>query len=155
MDYIKWIRSKVGHEKVFLNFASGILYKSNKILLQKRGDKGTWGLPGGAIELGESASEALIREFLEETGLEVHPVRLQNVYSKYEDSYPNGDVAQTVTIAYLVDAKDTGSIEGFKNSETKELKFFSREEIKDLKIVNKQHEDMINEFFSDKQDINR
>ncbi|WP_399562851.1 NUDIX domain-containing protein [uncultured Streptococcus sp.] len=33
------------------------------MLLQRRADRGTWGLPGGAIELGESAAEALMREF--------------------------------------------------------------------------------------------
>lgn len=32
---------------------------------------GTWSLPGGAIELGETAAEACVREVREETGLEV------------------------------------------------------------------------------------
>ncbi|WP_399555390.1 NUDIX domain-containing protein [uncultured Streptococcus sp.] len=59
----KKIRKKVGKDKIFLNFTSGILHNSGKILLQRRADRGTWGLPGGAIELGESAAEALMREF--------------------------------------------------------------------------------------------
>ena len=35
---------------------------------------GSWSLPGGAIELGETAREACIREVFEETGLTVLPV---------------------------------------------------------------------------------
>ena len=68
-DYIKTLRKKVGHEPIILNFAGGILTNNqNEILLQKRSDFDAWGLPGGALEFGESAQEACIREFLEETG---------------------------------------------------------------------------------------
>ena len=44
------------------------------VLLVKRGHeplKGEWSLPGGVVELGETLVEALAREVLEETGLEV------------------------------------------------------------------------------------
>ncbi|MET3559182.1 ADP-ribose pyrophosphatase YjhB (NUDIX family) [Streptococcus rupicaprae] len=47
-DYISYIRSKVGHDKIMLTFAGGILTDdAGRILLQKRGDFGKWGLPGG------------------------------------------------------------------------------------------------------------
>lgn len=45
-----------------------------EVLLVKRARAplaGTWSLPGGAIELGETAAEACVREVREETGLEV------------------------------------------------------------------------------------
>ncbi len=52
-DYISYIRSKVGQDKVILNFAGGILAnEEGKILLQLRGDKHSWGLPGGYLEVG-------------------------------------------------------------------------------------------------------
>lgn len=43
-DYIKWIRSKVGHEKVILVFTGGCVFdERGRVLLQKRGDSGNWG----------------------------------------------------------------------------------------------------------------
>ena len=53
-----------------------ILDEQGRVLLQQRtGENGKWGLPGGAIELGESVHAAAIRETLEETGLHVEPSR--------------------------------------------------------------------------------
>ena len=155
MDYIQNIRKKVGKDKIILNFTCGILSQSGKILLQKRADKGTWGLPGGAIELGESALEALVREFYEETGVEVRAEKLLNVYTKYSDSYPNGDEAQVLTILYLVSSKTSISTNFFTSDETLELEFFDYRDIQNIAIVNQQHQDMINDFFENKFPIDR
>ena len=58
-DYIKDIRNKVGHEPIILNFAGGILVnQANQVLLQKHSDLNQWGLPGGALEFGETAEGA-------------------------------------------------------------------------------------------------
>lgn len=51
-----------------------VVFKSDKVLLIKRGKppkESQWSLPGGAQELGETVTEALHREVLEETGLTV------------------------------------------------------------------------------------
>jgi mutator protein MutT len=56
-----------------LAVAIAALLNENKILLIKRmkGDCiGLWGLPGGKIEKDEHVSEAVVREILEETGIE-------------------------------------------------------------------------------------
>ena len=155
MNYIQNIRKKVGKDKIILNFTCGILSQSGKILLQKRADKGTWGLPGGALELGESALEALVREFYEETGVEVRVEKLLNVYTKYSDSYPNGDEAQVLTILYLVSSETSISINFFTSDETLELGFFDHSDIQNIAIVNQQHRDMINDFFENKFPIDR
>ena len=52
--------------------ASAIIVENGRIVLVKRGcepNKGLWSLPGGCIELGETAREAAAREILEETSL--------------------------------------------------------------------------------------
>lgn len=53
--------------------ASACVFRGDAVLLVQRGKpprQGSWNLPGGSIELGESAIEAAAREVLEETGLE-------------------------------------------------------------------------------------
>ena len=73
-DYVAWIRSKVGHDPIFLNAASAIIAnEQGEVLFQKRGDfrKEAWGLPGGMMEIEESASQTVIREVREETGLDI------------------------------------------------------------------------------------
>lgn len=50
-----------------------------RVLLVQRGrepSKGKWSLPGGVLELGESLTDGVAREVLEETGLEVEAVEL-------------------------------------------------------------------------------
>ncbi|WP_161979127.1 NUDIX hydrolase [Streptococcus sp. S784/96/1] len=148
-DYISYIRSKVGHDYIFLTFAVGILTnEEGKILLQKRRDKGTWGLLGGCMELGEISVDTLIREFKEESGISIIPKRLLNVYTNFEDSYPNGDIAQTVGMAYEVEATQPYNITNFSNQETLELRFFTQEETKQITIVNAQHQLILDEYFA-------
>jgi len=145
LDYIKRLRSLIGHEPVILVFAGGILADSeNKILLQKRSDFSKWGLPGGALEFGETAPEACKREFLEETGLEVSVNKLIGVTTKQIQEYPNGDVAQSVVVEFLVN-NISGSL-NLSSSETLDLKFFDKESLPE--IVNKQHEKCIGNYFN-------
>lgn len=70
-----------------------------RILLVKRADDGTWGLPGGFVDPGESPEETAVRETREETGLDVRTTDLVGVYHRPPDSRttPHGHVA----IVYL------------------------------------------------------
>lgn len=126
-NYIRWLRDKVGHEKVMLMFAGGcLLNDEGQVLLQKRGDSGLWGFPGGAIELGESPEAAAIREVREETGLEVTVGSLIGVYTDCQMSYPNGDQAHSICLAY--ELRQTGGTLGSDDPETAALRWFSLKE---------------------------
>ena len=96
-----------------------------------------------------------MREFYEETGIEVRVEKLLNVYTKYSDSYPNGDEAQVLTILYLVSSETSISTNFFSSDETLELGFFDHRDIQDIDIVNQQHQDMINDFFQNKFPMDR
>ncbi|WP_117275313.1 NUDIX hydrolase [Streptococcus intermedius] len=149
-DYISYIRSKVGHDKIILTFAGGILTdKDGCVLLQLRRDKKTWAIPGGAMELGESTLDTAKREFFEETGIKVQATRFLNVYSNFEEVYPNGDKVQTVVMIYEFKALNDFDISDFHNEETLRLRFFSKEEIKKLDSVSDKHRLMLTEYFAD------
>lgn len=86
-----------------------ILDDTGRVLLQRRADNGLWVLPGGGVEVGESASQAIVREVREETGLLIQVRRLVGVYSNPEQTtitYPDGN-----TVAYVALCFECGVIE--------------------------------------------
>ncbi len=139
-NYIKWIRSKVGHEKIILVFAGGCIFNDKgEVLLQRRGDSNKWGFPGGAIELGETPQMAAIREAKEETGLDVEVNNLIGIYTDSCMEYSNGDKAHSILIAYELNT--LGGEMFCDNIETLELKYFSLDNMPELFC--KQHEDFL------------
>lgn len=62
-----------------------VIIDSGRVLLVRRGHaplKGEWSVPGGALEVGETLAEAVKREVLEETGLEVEPLAMVDVLDR-------------------------------------------------------------------------
>lgn len=58
---------------------SAAIFRNGRVLIVRRAQPpgaGLYTLPGGVVELGETLSEALVREVREETGLEIEPLAL-------------------------------------------------------------------------------
>jgi ADP-ribose pyrophosphatase YjhB (NUDIX family) len=113
-----------------LVFAAACVVDDGKVLLQLRDDSRQWGLPGGAVELGEPVGDAALREVYEETGLQVTLTRLVGVYSDYEQTYPNGDVAQPVTV--VVEARSSGGHGAVARDESLAVQWFSLDRLPPL-----------------------
>ena len=142
-NYIKELREKVGHDCVLINFAGGcVLNEHGEVLLQKRGDFNAWGFPGGAMEIGESAAETAVREIKEETGYDVEINELIGVYTKYFQTYPNGDRAQSILIFFSFSI--IGGEKKVDGDETLDLKFFPLNKMPPL--FNQQHEDCLQDL---------
>jgi len=60
----------------------------HKILLVKESIDGKWSLPGGWADVGHSPKETIVKEFKEETGLDVAPERLLAVFDKKMHPHP-------------------------------------------------------------------
>ncbi len=74
--------------------------EAGRVLLVKRAippHKGEWCLPGGFVELDESAEQAALRELLEETGIEGREARLIDVVPAVSEQYTT-----VLMIGYLV-----------------------------------------------------
>ena len=52
-----------------------VINDQGEILLIRRSDNDNWAVPGGAIDLGESMSQAAIRETKEESGIDCEDYR--------------------------------------------------------------------------------
>ena len=62
-----------------------LIFDHDRILLVERGQeplKGYWSLPGGVLEAGETLAEGIIREVREETGLEVKPLGVLEIFER-------------------------------------------------------------------------
>ena len=62
-----------------------IILERDRVLMAQRGKqplKGWWSLPGGLLEIGEALTDGLRREVREETGLEVRPLGVLEVFER-------------------------------------------------------------------------
>jgi ADP-ribose pyrophosphatase YjhB (NUDIX family) len=59
---------------------AAVIDDRGRILLIRRADNGKWAMPGGALEVGETPAEGVVREALEETGVRCRAVALVGVF---------------------------------------------------------------------------
>lgn len=72
------------------------------VLLIERTDNGLWAAPGGAQDIGESVTDAVVREVREETGLTVEVTGISGVYSdpRHVIAYDDGEVRQEFSLCF-------------------------------------------------------
>lgn len=96
---------------------------NNRLLLCKRGkepEKGTWDLPGGFVDPGESAEEAIAREISEELNLKTHNIRY--LFSIPNEYYYSGFNVRTLDMFYMVEVGDLSGL--MPNDDVEKVEFF-------------------------------
>jgi len=71
-------------DRPFLGVGAVIIH-DNRVLLVRRANpplQGEWSIPGGLVETGETTRDAIVREVLEETGLQVEVTELVEVFER-------------------------------------------------------------------------
>ena len=132
MGYVENLRKSIGHDQIILvGSVTVVIDEMERILLQQRKatSHGSWGLPGGLMELKESAEETARREVFEESGLSIGNLHLLDVISGADCfiKVPNGDEFYSVTVAYFTN-EVSGELRIDKN-ESLDLKFFKISEL--------------------------
>jgi 8-oxo-dGTP pyrophosphatase MutT (NUDIX family) len=150
--YIGWLRARVGHEKVQMAFAVACVLRDDTVLLQHR-DSGGWGFPGGAIELGEIAHDAAVRETLEETGITIAITELIGVYTGYEQRYPNGDVTQPIVIAFRATPQGPAATDHPLSHETIEARYVRMDAVP--RLFSQQHRDILADLVAGRHGVYR
>ncbi|HEY5267507.1 MAG TPA: NUDIX hydrolase N-terminal domain-containing protein [Acidimicrobiales bacterium] len=72
-------RGVPGYQTPKVAVGAAVTNDQGELLLIKRADSGIWLYPTGWCDVGYSAPEVVVKEVLEETGIEVEPVRLIGV----------------------------------------------------------------------------
>lgn len=110
-------------------YVSSIIEKENKFLLIREAKKqcyGKWNFPSGHVEENEYITDAAIREVKEETNLDI---KLKGLISVYNNMFEG-----TFSISFIF-ASEIENDSGFKFNEDEilEIKWFSFEDIKEMK----------------------
>lgn len=128
--------------------ANAIITCQGKLLLEKRRDSDIWGLVGGGVKKTESTLDGMVREVYEELGLRIPKEKFRKL-DVYGDpgriaAFKDGSIWRMVIVVYGLEF-DTEPIMRI-SAESKELRFFSREEIRDIQIA-VTHEDIVEDWF--------
>ena len=132
--------------------ANAILTCKGKLLLEKRRDSDIWGLVGGGCKKTETGRDAIVREVYEELGLRI-PGKSFRKLAVYENpgrivAYRDGSIWRMVIVVYGLDFAEEPVMR--ISAESKELRFFSREEIPDIEIA-VTHADIVADWFLNRE----
>lgn len=128
--------------------ANAILTWQGKLLLEKRRDSDTWGLVGGGCKKWETGREAIARECYEELGVRIPKEQFQKL-AVYDNpgriaAFQDGSIWRMVIVVYGYEFPKEPQL--VISSESKELKFFTPEELTGIEIA-VTHADIVQERF--------
>ncbi len=151
MEIVKFYRNDPNAPKTTMRArlgANAVITWDGKILLEKRRDCDLWGLVGGGVKKGEHQDQAMVREIREELGFKVKREDLKKLAVYGEPgriaAYRDGSIWRMVIVVYGLQLKEKPELK--ISQESRQLRFFSKEELKDIEIV-VTHSDIVEDWF--------
>ena len=128
--------------------ANAIITCNGKLLLEKRRDCDIWGLVGGGVKKHETEHQAMVREIYEELGLRIPQDRLEKLAVYGEPgriaAYRDGSIWRMVIVVFALELDNIPDLT--ISSESRELQFFTKEELTGVEIV-VTHSDIVEDWF--------
>ncbi len=128
--------------------ANAIITWDGKILLEKRRDCDIWGLVGGGVKKQETPLQAITREIYEELGIRISADRMKKLAVYGEPgrvaAYRDGSIWRMVVVVFGLQLPEQPKLT--ISPESKELRFFTKEELKNIEIVIT-HSDIVDDWF--------
>ena len=125
-----------------------IITCQGKLLLERRIDSDTWGLVGGGCKKWEETDQAMAREVYEELGLRIPKEKFRKLKVYGEPgriaAFKDGSIWRMVIVVFGLDLEEEPEM--IISNESKDLRFFTREELKEIEIV-VTHSDIVEELF--------
>lgn len=103
---------ELGHVTPKVGANAAVFDDEGRILLMKRADDETWCLPGGFVDPNESPAETVVRETREETGLNVQPTELVQLYTRKPGEHGPHCLVSPIYLCEVVDGDLQLSHEG-------------------------------------------
>ena len=132
--------------------ANAIITCNGKLLLEKRRDSDTWGLVGGGVKNYEEPIDAIAREVKEELGIRIPKDRFRKLAVYGEPgriaAYCDGSIWRMVVVVFALELEEIPQI--VISAESRDMRFFSKEEIKNIDIVIT-HSDIVEDWFTNKE----
>lgn len=132
--------------------ANAIITCKGKLLLEKRRDSDTWGLIGGGVKKSETELQAMVREVYEELGIRVSADRFQKLAVYGEPgriaAFRDGSIWRMVIVVFGLELDEEPKMT--VSAESKELRFFTKEELADVQIV-VTHSDIVGDWFENRR----
>ena len=131
--------------------ANAIFTWNGKLLLEKRRDSDIWGLIGGGCKKTETGRQAIAREAYEELGVRIPREKFEKL-AVYDNpgriaAFKDGSIWRMVIVVYGYNFPEEPVLR--ISAESKDLRFFSKEEIADIEIA-VTHADIVKELFLDR-----
>ncbi|MCE7531664.1 NUDIX hydrolase [Acinetobacter nosocomialis] len=140
-DFQKRVMEDIGYATPKLDVRA-VVFQDNKILLTREVEDGLWSLPGGWADVGYSASENVIKEVVEETGIHVQVKHLLALTDRRKHPHPPMflHVYKAFFLCEVIGGELSSSIE------TTEAKYFGINELPEISEARVTREQIENFF---------